>query len=250
VPGPATPGRLPDPDAGPVVWATANVKDSLPRTAAAEALRIVLDVRPDVVGLQEWGPARSRLLRATVGEYRWYRPLLGGCPVGVRRARLEVLRIGSVALSGPSLADRAARRNPLVPPRLATVGLLLDRATGRRLRVVNMHLVAYAQRGGRYLEGRPRLVARHRAEHRRLQRIVDRSLRDGVPVHVLGDANFERLRLDGLVSAWDGCPDPPGTCGRQTIDDVWGPGPALGVRLLDTPSDHRAVLVTRGAQRV
>ena len=45
--------------------ATANVLRTLGDGDAAAALGAVLDHGPDLVGLQEWGPRRRRLLRGT-----------------------------------------------------------------------------------------------------------------------------------------------------------------------------------------
>ena len=66
-------------------------------------------------------------------------------------------------------------------------------------------------------------------------------------MHAVGDSNFEGLRVAGLTSAWDGREHEPGTIGSGTrkVDDVHGPGPASAVELLTTPSDHRALVVTR-----
>jgi hypothetical protein len=123
-----------------------------------------------------------------------------------------------------------------------------DRVAGGTVAIVSYHLVSGATTGEGYRADRPVLVRRHRSEVRRLERLVADLQRAGHVVHAVGDANYDLLRLDGLTSAWQGRAEEPGTIGSGTrkIDDVHGPGPAAEVRLLTTPSDHRAVVVTRG----
>jgi hypothetical protein len=72
--------------------ASANVRSSLGRAAARDALESVLAHAPDLVGLQEWYVVRRGLLRESSGDYRWYAPLAGGCAVGVRRDRPRLVR--------------------------------------------------------------------------------------------------------------------------------------------------------------
>jgi hypothetical protein len=124
---------------------------------------------------------------------------------------------------------------------------LRDRLTGRTVSVVNYHLVPGVQARGEYRVDRPRLVARHRTEVRRLTRLVAEQLALGDVVHALGDSNFDGLRLSGLTSAWSGREhEPVGTLGpHRKIDDVFGPGRALSVVLVTTPSDHLGVVVRR-----
>lgn len=111
--------------------------------------------------------------------------------------------------------------------------------------IVNYHLVAYAMDGTGYHPDRPRLAARHRLEQRRLQAHVDQAIAEGWIVYAMGDANFHGFTLDGLHSAWTGRPDLPGSYGPlKRIDDIFGPRPARRLRLLDTPSDHRALVAT------
>jgi len=239
------------------VVATANVLRSLRTDQARACLHAVLDGAPDLVGLQEWGVSRLRLLRRTGavrllpgpgprrsdGVYHWALPLLGDCAVGARADRYDVLGCGVHVLSRPGRADKPDRWLGLEPPRLATVGTYRDRHSGRVVSLVCYHLVPGVQARGRYRSDRPRLVARHRAEVRRLQQVVDEELDRGRDVYAVGDSNLDGLRLAGLTSAWEGREDLPGTFGaHRKIDDVHGRGAAASVTLLPTPSDHRAVL--------
>src|SRR3954452_3304881 len=243
--------------------ATANVLCSLGRRDARSALRGVLDRRPDLVGLQEWGPSRRRLLAETGqvrprllagrlsrghagSDYIWGSPVLGECPVGARVDRFELLALHSKPLAGPGWADRGARRVPVVPPRAATVAVFRDTRSGRTVALVNYHLTPGVQARGRYRSDRPRLVGRHRAEVAALERVVQEQLARGHTVYAVGDSNFDGLRLPGLTSASEGREDGPGTLGsRRKIDDVHGPGRSTEVTLLSSASDHKAVVVRR-----
>ena len=240
--------------------ASANVLRDLRGGDARRALQDVLAQGPDLVGLQEWHPSRLRLLAesGSVGVppapllgrqrdgYRWTLPLLGGCVVGARTDRFSLLDAETVVLSGFGRADRPDRRLRLEPPRLATAATYADRVLGRTVSLVCFHLAPGVQARGRYREDRPLLVARHRQEVGRLQALVDERLSLGHVVHAVGDSNFDGLRLAGLTSSWEGRPDAPGTLGpRRRVDDVHGPGPAGSVVLLDSASDHRAVVADR-----
>jgi hypothetical protein len=174
-------------------------------------------------------------------------PLLGGCPVGARSDRFELLDTRFQVVGGFGRVDRNAGPPPLAVPRIVTLAVFRDAPADRIVSVVNFHLTPRVQARGRYREDRPLLVARHRAEVRRLDRLVGEQLRLGRVVYALGDSNFDGLRLEGLTSAWDGRDVETGTlvASRRKIDDVHGPGPATTVSLLTNESDHRAVVVRR-----
>ncbi len=226
--------------------ATANVLDSLARPQAAEALVAVLQRRPHLVGLQEWGISRRALLRRDP-SFGWVAPAYGGNPVGFLRERyiLRGHRLHRVGLV--SLAEPGVRPVRVLPPRVATVVRLHDRLADRAVTVVNYHLVPGVQSSGHYRDDRPLLVARHRSEVRHVADLVGSRLESGDVVYAMGDSNFDGLELPGLTSAWDGRRDDPvGTLGSsRKIDDVFGPGPATDVTLLRSSSDHAAVLVAR-----
>jgi hypothetical protein len=245
------------------VVATANILYTLPHHAAREALRGVLDSGPDLVGLQEWGLRRRRLLRESgrvwlpvrrgarpPGDpslaYLWCTPVVGGCPVGVLAARFEMIECGSRLLERGGRSDRGARPFPLMPPRFATVAVVRDLQRDQPVSLINFHLTPGVQARGRYREDRPLLVARHREEVRSLDRLVGEQLALGRTVYAVGDSNFDGLRLTGLTSAWEGREGGPGTLGsRRKIDDVHGPGRSESVSLLASASDHKAVVVRR-----
>jgi len=251
------------------VVATANVLRDLSLPPARRALELVLQHSPDLVGLQEWSVRRAGLLRASgsVGlvpplarelprrlprrgsggpEYRWSAPLVGGCVVGARADRYELLEARTHRVSLVGRAENPERWQGIEPPRLMTVAVYRDLRAERLVSVVDFHLTPAVQAKGRYRDDRPALAARHREEVRRVQQVVDEQLARGRTVFALGDSNFDGLRLAGLNSAWEGREDEPGTLGqRRKVDDVHGPGPADSVTTVRTPSDHKAVLVRR-----
>lgn len=248
------------------VVATANVLRSLGRADARAALQGVLELKPDLVGLQEWEVFRLPLLRETgsvtlapfrkprwrasrvrrTDAYAWCAAPVGGCAVGARADRYELLRCTSRLLSRPGRAERADRPFGMEPPRLATVAEYLDLLRRKRVTLISYHLAAGVQRAGAYRTDRPRLCARHTGEIGSLQRIVDRYLAAGHDVYAVGDSNFHGMRLNRLTSIWEGRDDHAGTHGGgRKIDDVHGPSAATEVRLLVNKSDHRAVVATR-----
>ena len=147
--------------------------------------------------------------------------------------------------AGAGARRRGRRGGGSAPPRLATVATYRDRRGGPPVSLVDFHLSPGVQSDGRYRADRPALVARHRAEVRRLQRLVDALLARGHVVYAVGDSNFDGFRLGGLTSGWEGRDDHPGTLGpRRKVDDVFSSlGPATSVTLLASDSDHRAVAV-------
>jgi hypothetical protein len=246
---------------GETVVASANVLYTLDRGAARTALRQVLGAEPDLVALQEWYVVRLGLLRehgdvrvvpgpwigGRDSSYHWVSAVAGGNVVGARADRFEPVSAQVVFLSGVGRSDRPDRFLGIEPPREVTIGVFRDRRRDRTVALLSYHLAPGVERDAAYRTDRPRLVGRHRGEVRRLETLVRELHRAGHVVHAAGDSNLHGLRLAGLTSAWEGREEEPGTIGKATrkVDDVHGPGPATAVSLLTTPSDHRAVLVTR-----
>ena len=229
--------------------------------AARRALQEVLALEPDLVGLQEWYPRRWRILTRTgrvglspdlgvrwprgTARYLWNVPLLGGCAIGARADRFELVRSSTRLLSRPALSDRKHHRRTLEPGRVATFSVYRDLAIDRTVCLVNFHLVSGVQSVGRYRMDRPLLALRHRHEADVLRALLQEQLALGHVVHATGDSNFEGFQIAGLTSAWQGRADQPGTLGRRKVDDVHGPGPASALTLVTTGSDHRALVVRR-----
>jgi len=235
--------------------ATANVLDRLPKSDARAALHAVLDREPDLVGLQEWRLSRLGLLAETgavgwpgrpvgrPGGYVWVVPQWWSeCPVGFRADRYELLERTAHRLAWFGPADLGSRRPPVLPARSVTVVRLRDLWLDARVCVVDHHLTPGVQQRGEYRADRPLLVARHRLEVQRLERVIARELALGQVVYAVGDSNFEGQQLAGLRSAWEGRDSHPGTLWRRKIDDVHGPTVASRVDLVRTPSDHAAVI--------
>jgi hypothetical protein len=243
--------------------ASANILYRLPARDAGTALGLVLDQRPDLVGLQEWYVSRLALLRrtgdvllapsagrlrvpASAPRYHWVATIGAGNVAGARADRYDLVEGRSVTLSSIGPSDRPDRFLRTEPPRLAAVGIFADHQTGTTVAMVSYHLVSGATLHDGYREDRPVLADRHRREISRLEELIAELQAAGHRVHTAGDGNIEGLGLAGLVSAWQGREDGPGTIGRgkRKIDHLHAAQPASDVRLLTTPSDHRAVLAT------
>lgn len=249
--------------------ASANILYKLPAREARVALEQVLAEEPDLVGLQEWYVSRLLLLRrygdvrvvpsplsslgATLpsrtrdAAYHWISAVPGGNVVGARLDRFEPLSSRVVFVSGMWRADRPDRLMQIEPPRVVTIGVYRDRAVDRTVAMMSYHLAPGVESRAAYRDDRPRLVGRHRTEVRRLERLIAQYQAAGHVVYAVGDSNFDSLRLAGVTSAWEGREDDPGTIGKRNrkLDDVQGPGRATEVRLLTTPSDHKAVVAVR-----
>lgn len=241
---------------------SANTLYTLPAREARTVLDLTLAEQPDLVGLQEWYLPRLPLLRRTgdvrlepgilrvparAPRYHWVATIADGNVVGARADRFDLLEGRSVLLTGIGRSDRPDRFLRTEPPRLAALGIFRDRVVDRTVALISYHLVPGVEDDGVYRADRPLLVARHRQEVRRLEALVAELGRAGHTVYAVGDANVHLQKLAGLTSAWQGREREPGTWGSGTrkIDDVHGPGPATEVRLIATPSDHRAVLAVR-----
>ena len=247
----------------PTRVATANILYKLGPRDAVTALEQVLAEEPDLVGLQEWYISRLPLLRRTgdvrtvpsllglsvpgPDRYHWVSSVACGNVVGARADRFDLIRADDVLLSGFGRSDRPDRFLGTEPPRLVTVGLYADKQVDRTVAMMSYHLCPGVEHHGRFIADRPLLVARHQQEVGRLERLVAEYQRQGHVVYAVGDSNFDAQRLTGLTSSWVGREDAPGTIGPRTrkLDDVHGPGPATEVKLLHTPSDHRAVVAVR-----
>ena len=158
------------------VVASANVLSSLAASDARRALGDVLAEQPDLIGLQEWSLFRFSLLRETGTAqivlnrpsrtpsqmeptgYRWNAPALGGCPVGARSDRFDLLSCRCVLLNWPEHADKPDRPWRIEPPRVATLAVYRDRFGDRPVSLLNFHLTPGVQVGGKYRSDRPLLV--------------------------------------------------------------------------------------------
>ena len=245
--------------------ASANILYKLPPRDARTALIQVLDVEPDLVGLQEWYVSRLRLLRqfgdvtvvpalgtGLLGRprdpaYHWVSAVAGGNVVGARADRFDPISSRVAFVSGFGRSDRPDRALGIEPPRVVTVGVYRDRKIDRTVAMMSYHLTPGVEVDAAYHPERPRLESRHRSDVQRLEKLIAEHQEAGHVVYAVGDSNFDSLRLAGLTSAWEGREHRPGTIGLGTrkLDDVHGPGPASRVTLITTPSDHKAVVAVR-----
>lgn len=222
---------------------TANIFKGMSLVDAAHGLGVVLAERPDLLALQEWGPNRNSLLNG-LKTYRWARSPKGGGPV-LYSDRYGLLRTNSRVLSRRSFVGRLPGRKSTLPDNVAGEFVFSDDRDGGEDVVLNFHLDAEVQSGGRYRTDkahRPR-VRRHKRQVRRLERIVARHQGKGRRVWLCGDTNYDGLRITGLVSCWSG-QRAQGTLGRRTVDIVFADVPSFHVKTLVTGSDHRAVVAT------
>lgn len=228
--------------------ATANIACALDRESARECLDAVLAENPDVVLLQEWALKRLAILRGSgsisvvapvalgefgAGPYRWFAPVTGGCAVGVLQQRFADARARLRSLSLPGWSEGQL----LQPGRTALEIHATDGTSKQSVAFVSYHLVSGAHHEGHYLLDRPHQGARHRHEHARLQRIIDRA-RGSRDVYAGGDANSETMEIAGMISAWRCLPDPP-----RRVDSIFAARSAEAIHQIETASDHRAVVV-------
>jgi hypothetical protein len=226
---------------------TMNERDVLPLDVARTDLLTILDiVKPDIAALEEWGPSRDHIL--DVCGMTWARGPRGGGPVLWDERRYRKHGVRSVRLAYPELVGHLIGRKTRLGANFATEVTLDDlpgdRPDGSQTVVIEYHLTAEVQMGAGYrtdLAHRLR-VRRHKAEKRRLGKRARRHLRRGRRVFVLGDSNFDAMRLGGFVNCWTG--HPGGSLGGRAVDIVFAATkPIAAPRTHKTHSDHLAVAV-------
>lgn len=219
--------------------ATHNVKVDLPDPRAAAAVRVVLQRNPDVLGLVEWGRSRRSVLAkfGTVVVFPRLRTLwlaypdagyvfcypIGGQPVGVDASRQEVLAVKRRRLSG---------KRPGVRPTFGTELHFRSRSDGKMRAVLNVHPVAH--------HDRPANAEAHAEAVKSIREWVEEW--HGYDRYVLGDMNARAVDLPPLKSCWDGRRDQPTGPHGGAIDHIYGPDGFASVEVIDTPSDHHAVI--------
>lgn len=222
---------------------TANIRDTLPADKAERSLRKVLAAKPTMLTLPEWTSRRRPILEAIrrEGDYRWARPEGGGAPL-VYDARFTLRSARTVKISPLAFVGRLPGRKSTLPPSLASVYVLEDE-DGDEYACIGFHFTAEVQKGKGYRRtlSHARRVARHKLERYRVGRIASRQRKKGRRPFPAGDTNFEGMEIDGLKSCWDGRRS-PGTLGNRTVDVVYGDRRATDVDVIETDSDHDAVI--------
>lgn len=217
--------------------------------------------RSDIVGLQEVDNATGReeaLASAARDGWSYYRVKPGKqTPVLWRNDRFSFVS-GRVTQISAARWVGSESPTPSQKARSATVVRLLDKVTGKRVSVINVHLVAGAIRGGRPWYNRPRLFRLYREGLVNVMRQVVTERSWGT-VFVTGDFNsgwvadrkHRRAKLPirtmaglGLRSMW--AAERPtnglGTRNDALIDQIWSTvRPTLARVQFDLSgySDHR-----------
>jgi len=222
---------------------TANIRVTLPRKVAERALdKVLTEARPHIIGVQEWGPGRNPAMHRLAHKHgmEWARVPGAGPIMWDDRYRLVKAEPRRLARAG--FMGRLAGRRLTLPDSIAALVILEHK--GRETVVINVHLTAEVQYGPGYrrTSAHRARVRRHKREVRSLRNIARRQRRKGREVYVVGDFNFDGLRIPGLTSCWLGRNG--GTLGNRAVDIVFAAYPAARVRTIRTPSDHDAVVAT------
>jgi hypothetical protein len=230
------------------VLAYANVFDGLSHADAKIAFDEVRASEAQLVGLGEWGPGRQDILDADEA-FTWVKPGPACPPVGADKARYVSVTAHMRLIAKGRAVDRKPNGQPSrthLGDLYATVSVWQERPTGDLVTVVNAHLPSASSKAGiwRRIAGALSPRARMAREAKReVRAIVKRHWAFGRRVYVVGDMNIHNMQLRPLVSCWEGRTLRP-TLNRSTYDMVLAQQPAADVRLIKTPSDHKAVVAT------
>jgi exonuclease III len=219
----------------------------------------------DVLGLQEINGMDKERVIAGFGDAGWgyfRQQPASQSPVMWRRSRFELVHARTEKISDERwIGNERPRTDPLLPSKHVSVVRLLDRVTGRKLSMINVHLVAGAVRGGQARPDRPRLYELYTDQVRNLAALADREDEWG-RAFVLGDFNISwkidaQKRLTPLVfasfkriamrSMWaTGHPAEGGTRLDALLDQVYSKKSAARTSVLFDVrySDHRPAVAT------
>lgn len=220
---------------------TANIRVTLSLEEAIAALLHVLEVgRPGLLGVQEWGHPLVRLpdgyLMARAG---------GGGPVVYQGERYRLHGIRGVVIAAAQDVGHLAGRRDHLGASILTVAIFDDQETDEAATLANMHLTAEVQLGKVYrADPDHRLrVERHKDERRGIRHELAAV---AGAAYLVGDTNFDGMKVAGMRSCWDSAPhlEGAGTLGGRTPDYVYGRGRATHVQVIPTASDHDAVVAT------
>lgn len=228
-----------------VIAATANIRETLPHKVAELALdKVLTAANPHIIGVQEWGTSRNPAMKRLAHKHgmQWTR-VSGAGPI-MWADHLRLVKARPVTLARASRMGWLPGRRTHLPASVAALAILTNEY-GHETSVLNVHLTAEVQYGAGYRTDKAHRarVRRHKREVKAIARIARNQRRKGREVYVLGDTNFDSMRLPGLESCWTGHSS-PGTLGNRTVDHVFGKAPAASVRRIGTASDHFAVVAT------
>lgn len=223
-----------------------------------------------VAGLQEIGSNRRRHHLTRIKGWGYFRPrTIQQNPVIWNRDRFRLIKA-----KGHRIAKSRHLRGQLPGAKrrkkdsTATVVRLRHRASGRKISVINVHLVHGAVKGGRPWPNRPAVFDLFRDQVRGLVRAVRHERRWG-RVFVVGDFNvgyradrhvalpklpYRQLSRLKLNSMWQGTRylrHHRGTRNDALIDQVWSKVKPQRVRILRfvRPSDHFPAIATYRLRR-
>jgi hypothetical protein len=188
-------------------------------------LATVLDKKPNIVGLQEWGDSRDGVLLRTSlrAGYSFVSPKNGGPPVGILDSWGEWLTVRKIPLAPKGDANRAT---------YGVEGIARQYGTGRIRVVLNIHLLAHHDD-----------PAQLRAWRIGRSSVIEWAKGwEGYSRFVLGDGNKHLMQLPPLVSCWDGHRAEPTGPHGGTIDAIWANRAAKAVDAYRTRSDHKFVV--------
>ena len=230
------------------------------KTAVGEVLP-----RVDVLGLQEINSMDKERVLAGFGSSGWSyfrQQPASQSPVMWRRSRFDLVDARTEKISDERwIGYERPGTDPLFPAKHVSVVRLVDRVTGRKLSMINVHLVAGAVRGGKPRPDRPNLYELYKDQVRNLAALSDRE-DDWGRAFVLGDFNISwkpdsQVRLTPLVfasfkrltmkSMWaTGYPAEGGTREEALLDQVYSKKGATKTSVMfDVQySDHRPALAT------
>lgn len=221
----------------------------------------------DVLGLQEVGMNSKNWWLRSDETWGYYRPpALQQNPVIWDESQFDFVSGTGVLLSeATSVEGLTGYGEEPKTANWATVVRLRHLASGQVISFINVHLVAYAIRGGSFIPERPRAAALYRTQLRALVAAVAAEARTSSAVYVLGDFNagyredirthrrnlpVRQLGAIGFHSMWERSD----LLGRRLgthdngalIDQVWSPTAALSTQIMTwvQGSDHRPAIAT------
>lgn len=220
--------------------ATLNVLVKLTDALALIAVETVLEWQPHIVGLQEVGRSRRsalkrlgpvitfpnlrRVLRRRPPMKGWVTVYpLGGQPIVYDAARLSLVSVRRIVLALGRNGVRAT---------YATECVFRDRVTGATVPVLNTHLVAHLHRDRNADANTAALIT------------INEWCKawDGYPAYVLGDFNKRQVSIRGMVESRRGRRTDLPTFKGRPIDKIFGRRRFVDARVVDTPSDHSALI--------
>ena len=191
-----------------------------------------LAARSDIVGLQEMETREKEAVLASMADAGWSyyagRPAFQ-MPTMWRHERFTLISARPAKIADATyIGNEAPKMKPNQHARYVSVVRLLDKVTGRKVSVINAHLVSGAVKGGRFIADRPRLVAFYKVGLRNLAALTAVEQRFG-RVFVVGDFNAgwvaDRKHLRYRM--------PIRTFGRVGMSSMWAysrPTNGLGTR--------------------